>query len=65
MRKKYLTHLDSQHGWMAVPLNDLKTLDIEHSISMSSRQKGDTVYLEGDADLGIFMDAAEHAGWQV
>ena len=65
MRKKYRTHLDSQHGWMAVPLADLKTLGIEGRISISSRQKGGTVYLDGDEDLCTFMDAAERAGWEV
>jgi hypothetical protein len=65
MHKKYLTHLDSQHGWMAVPLEDLKALSVEHLISMSSRQKGNTVYLDGDGDLCTFMDAAERAGWEV
>ena len=65
MHKKYTTHLDCQHGWMGVPLKDLKTLGIENQISMSSRQKGATVYLEGDSDLSLFMSAAERAGWEV
>ncbi len=65
VHKKYLTHLTSQHGWMAVPLADLKALGIETQISISSRQKGNTVYLDGDQDLCTFMDAAEHANWEV
>jgi hypothetical protein len=65
MHKKYKTHLDCQHGWMAVPLKDLNTLGIQDKISTSSKQKGETVYLEGDSDLGLFMDAAEQAGWEV
>lgn len=55
--KVYTFHCDGGHGWLAVKRSELATLGIADKVSSYSYQKGDTVYLEEDCDLTLFMDA--------
>ena len=52
-------YCDPGHGWLAVKRNFLKKLGILSKISGYSYQKGQTVYLEEDGDLSLFLEAIE------
>ena len=74
---KLIYYYDAGHGWLAVKINRLKELGIkvaqdgaswpypELTISRSSYRRGDTVYLEEDNDMKVFMDAAKKRGWLI
>lgn len=51
---------DPGHGWLAVPVNNLKLLGIVKEITSYSFISGGYAYLEEDVDLGIYLDAFEH-----
>ena len=51
----YTFHEDAGHGWLAVPLGDLKGLNLD--ISTFSYTDGKYVYLEEDADAPAFEKA--------
>jgi hypothetical protein len=55
--KTYIWAVDAGHEWLAVKQNELVNLDIAHKISSYSYMKGGTVYLEGDCDAAVFIDA--------
>jgi hypothetical protein len=55
--KTYIWAVDAGHEWLAVKQNELVNLDIAHKISAYSYMKGGTVYLEGDCDAAVFIDA--------
>ncbi len=55
-------YADPGHGWVKVPLNLLKKLNIEKKISSFSYVYGTNVYLEEDCDLKKFLDAMKTAG---
>lgn len=57
-------HADSGHGWLAVPHADLDTLGIGE-LRVDSHYDARFVYLEEDEDTGIYLRAAEQAGWTV
>lgn len=58
MKKLKLTHFsDSGHSWLSVKRQLLKDLGILGDISGFSYQKGNTVYLEEDRDLSVFLKA--------
>jgi len=59
---KKVFHSDAGHGWLAVKLNELKMLGIEHDISNFSYVKGKTAYLEEDCDAPRFIKAAKIKG---
>lgn len=68
MSHKKLTltfHSDPGHGWLAVPMTLLRGLGIADAISRCSYMRGDTAYLEEDADASVFMEAAKAAGIEV
>ena len=50
---------DPGHGWLEVPISELKILDIQDQISDCSYMKGDKAYLEEDCDMAIFVEAYE------
>lgn len=50
-------HADPSHAWLAVPRAELARVGVADKISDYSYQKGSLVYLEEDADAGIFLDA--------
>jgi len=59
--KKYKMYSDSQHSWLAVPTQDLKTLKIYNQITRFSyvSATGKTTYLECDQDFTTFFKAFE------
>lgn len=65
MKVKYKFIMDPGHGWLSVNRKNLKTLGIENDISEFSYQKGNRVYLEEDRDVGLFLEAAKKAGWEI
>ncbi len=64
-KKKYDALSDPGHAWVSIPLKDIVELGIQDQISSSSYMKGGRAYLEEDADLSLFMEAAKKAGWDV
>lgn len=50
---------DPGHGWLEVPIEHLKQLDIADKISNFSYRKGDMAYLEEDQDASEFIKAYE------
>ena len=63
--KTYVCHTDAGHGWIAVKRKELIRLGIIDEISHFSYQRGDTVYLEEDADATLFFNAKEALGEEV
>ncbi len=59
--KLYREYVDAQHGWIAVKRKELMDLGILNSISRFSYQRGATVYLEEDCDVGKFVEAYKNA----
>ena len=57
MKKTYNFYTDAGHGWLAVKRKELIELGILDKISPYSYQRGATVYLEEDCDMGIFHKA--------
>ena len=49
--------MDSGHGWVRVPRQEIERLGIEKDISTFSYQKGRNVFLEEDCDMQILVDA--------
>lgn len=54
----YTFHYDPGHGWLEVPLSELRKLGIADKISIYSYMSGDVAYLEEDCDAPLFMGAA-------
>ena len=57
LNKTFKLHSDCGHAWLAVKKHYIEALGISKIISSYSYEKGGTVYLEEDADLGTFFDA--------
>lgn len=57
--KVFKSYSDPQHSWVAVKREFLKELGIYDKITPFSYQKGATVYLEEDVDVGHFVVAFE------
>lgn len=59
MTKVYRFIHDSCHGWLEVSLDDLGQLDLIDKVSAFSHMSADrqTIYLEEDCDVPLFMDA--------
>lgn len=55
MKDIYNFHMDGGHGWLAVPLEDIRKLGIK--VSAYSYFRGNTVYLEEDCDASKFAEA--------
>jgi len=55
--KTYIWAVDAGHEWLAVKQEELINLNIADQISAYSFMKGGTVYLEGDCDAAVFIDA--------
>lgn len=51
-------HVDSGHGWLQVPWEDIIKLGIADKISSYSYMAGLFVYLEEDCDAGIYLKAS-------
>jgi hypothetical protein len=52
----YVHHEDSGHGWLEVPVRDLKIMGLENLITSYSYSNKKKVYLEKDVDMGTFLD---------
>lgn len=48
---------DSSHGWAKVSINEIKELGIEKDITTYSYMTDDSVFLEEDFDLNIYINA--------
>lgn len=48
---------DSAHGWAKVSINEIKDLGIEKDITTYSYMTNDSVYLEEDCDLSLYINA--------
>lgn len=59
---KFDYYSDPGHGWVKVPIKELKELEIADKISPWSYMKGDYAYLEEDKDVYIFMMAMKKVG---
>jgi hypothetical protein len=59
---KFNVYADPGHAWCKVPRKLLNTLGIGDEISSCSYQRGDSVYLEEDGDLGVFYRAMQSVG---
>jgi len=59
---KYAFHYDAGHGWLEVPVKELKELGIYEKISPYSYERNGMAYLEEDCDFGIFLDAKKKKG---
>jgi len=57
MKKIYTYHEDPGHGWLEVPREMLTRLNIADKISEYSYQRGKSVFLEEDGDMGHFFTA--------
>ena len=54
----YKFHADAGHGWLEVPLGDCEALGLKPSdFSRYSYRESDTLYLEEDRDLSVFLNA--------
>jgi len=58
-KKTFNFYSDPSHGWLAVKRNYLKQLNILNEITRYSYEKGQTVYLEEDKDMALFLSALE------
>jgi hypothetical protein len=59
---KYNFYTDPGHGWLEVPLAELKRLGIVEKISSYSYRDGELAYLEEDCDYSVFLEAKRAAG---
>jgi len=57
MQTKFNFYSDPSHGWVEVPLQLLKDLDIASEISSCYYINNSVAFLEEDADAGIFVNA--------
>lgn len=55
--KKYNVYADPGHAWAKVKFSEIVKLGIHDKISQYSYVRGDSVYLEEDSDLSVFVDA--------
>jgi hypothetical protein len=55
--KPYTFISDPGHGWLAVPVKELRDLGIVQDISPYSYLKDGVAYLEEDCDLAVFYHA--------
>ena len=58
----YTFYNDPGHGWLEVPIAELKRLGIYNSISPYSYVKGDMAYLEEDLDASTFYNTCKQQG---
>lgn len=59
---KFNIYADPGHAWCKVSRSLLVKLDIADKVSCYSYQRGDSVYLEEDCDLGLLIGALKAKG---
>jgi hypothetical protein len=52
----YIYHQDSGHGWLEVPVGEIRAMGLEKRITPYSYLYRDKAYLEEDLDAGTFLD---------
>jgi hypothetical protein len=60
MNYKYFQ--DPSHGWVEVPIAELRRLNVADKISRYSHRNGHLAYLEEDCDFSVWMEAKKAAG---
>jgi hypothetical protein len=60
MNYKYFQ--DPSHGWVEVPVAELRRLKIDDKISPYSYRNGNFAYLEEDCDFSLWLEAKRSAG---
>jgi len=60
--KTYRFISDPGHGWLEVPMDEIKRLKIEDKISSYSYRNKGKAYLEEDCDFSVFAAAKEKLG---
>jgi len=60
MNYKYFQ--DPSHGWVEVPIAELRRLNVAEQISPYSYRNGHLAYLEEDCDFSVWMEAKKAAG---
>lgn len=60
MNYKYFQ--DPSHGWIEVPIAELRRLDVAEQISPYSYRNGHLAYLEEDCDFDVWIKAKINAG---
>lgn len=58
----YKYHEDPGHGWIEVPITELRRLKIADRISPYSYRDGGIAYLEEDCDASVWVNAKTEAG---
>lgn len=58
----FTKHNDPSHGWLAVKRSLLEQFGLLDKISQFSYQKGKTVYLEEDGDMGVLLNFLTNNG---
>lgn len=61
----YIYFTDPGHGWMQVPMEDLKMLGIEDKITLYSYIEENYAYLEEDCDVAALFQAAKDKGIEI
>ena len=59
---KYIYHQDPGHGWIEVPLTELRRLGIADKISSYSYQRQGQAFLEEDGDCDTWHFAKQEVG---
>ena len=59
---QYLFHEDPGHGWLEVPIQTIKDLNLTDKITPYSYMDQHSVYLEEDCDLTTFMNTLKERG---
>lgn len=58
-------HTDAGHGWLAVKVDELVSLNLVDRISQFSYIKGKTAYLEEDCDAPLYMEEMKKNGFAI
>ena len=59
---EYTFFSDPGHGWLEVPVAEVRRLGIADKVSPYSYRKGANAYLEEDCDYTLWHDAKKAAG---
>lgn len=65
MKKTYRKITDAGHGWLSVPIEDIRLSGVADKISSYSYMTAERVYLEEDADMQTFLEAMKALGYDV
>lgn len=58
----FKSYEDAGHGWLAVKRKLLLEFGLMELVSMFSYERGQTVYLEEDCDVSLFISALKQRG---